>query len=269
MHICERTSECLQVVNQKPLCAGLQRADSVAIKRGSPKAEYKNSHIRKKPQWREFLKCSAALCTYKRPSWATNTHSSNPPPTISTYNRQGQRDSEGERGREAGTEGEREVNFCPLVLYSSLSNIQSSFQQQTSAKCLAHRPKTFSLWLWPTWIGLLFNVSAFIFKPHFWPHDLCCLWVSSNILPSFLPSFLSSASLSFLASYILPWNIARLSLNKKSIKWPMDQDWSLNQGLYTPDINVSIEPPVHLRCSCQSDTVSEPQQTPGGGFQVL
>lgn len=99
MHVRVSNSACLWVVNQRPYVQGctelIADPSSVAHLRQNKKHPHQ-----KKPQPTEFLKCSAALCTSKRPSSASNT------PQI--LSQQWARTKGGAEGKETGGERERE-----------------------------------------------------------------------------------------------------------------------------------------------------------------
>lgn len=115
MHVRVSNSACLWVVNQRPYVQGctelIADPSSVAHLRQNKKHPHQ-----KKPQPTEFLKCSAALCTSKRPSSASNT------PQI--LSQQWARTKGGAEGKETGGERERErwvEQTC--VLHSSISSL--------------------------------------------------------------------------------------------------------------------------------------------------
>lgn len=74
MHVCASKHKCvsLQVVNQRPYVQSCTELIADPSSVAHLKQNKKHPH-QKKPQWREFLKCSAALCTSKRPTSATKT----------------------------------------------------------------------------------------------------------------------------------------------------------------------------------------------------
>lgn len=126
MHVRVSNSACLWVVNQRPYVQGctelIADPSSVAHLRQNKKHPHQ-----KKPQPTEFLKCSAALCTSKRPSSASNT------PQI--LSQQWALTKGGAEGKETGGEREREMggtDLCP-----SLFNIQP-FMLELYASCQQH-----------------------------------------------------------------------------------------------------------------------------------
>lgn len=74
MYVCASKHKCvsLQAVNQRPYVQSCTELIADPSSVAHLKQNKKHPH-QKKPQWREFLKCSAALCTSKRPTSATKT----------------------------------------------------------------------------------------------------------------------------------------------------------------------------------------------------
>lgn len=145
-----------------PHVQGLHGADSWPIKRGPPKAEWKNEiekkrkrkkhpHQRKRQQW-GFLKCSAATALAEKRAYLSLKHASNPRPTMSVYKRWGwkQREQRGSGGRMEGWSdgGNRPVSFtflfavfhawavCILSATNTLFGLWSEGQSRSAdAKC--------------------------------------------------------------------------------------------------------------------------------------
>lgn len=136
--VCEQERASLSG-ESKALCAGLHGADSWPIKRGPPNAEQKkNTHIRRKPQPRGFLKCSAALCSLKRP-----TSASNMPQILSqqwTLTKGGAESKRDLKGRDGWMDGWMEQT---CVLHFPISSLSCSSSMLAVSNALV----LFVLWL--------------------------------------------------------------------------------------------------------------------------